>query len=107
MRNYIRTFVIAAVVAALMPPVPAYAVNYEYEIDYYTGCDATFTSVGEADQDCNGNWSYYGTQAGDWKREIKTNCNTEIIVSVLYYHYCGGTWVLINPNQLGACDLDC
>lgn len=107
MRNLIRIVLVAALVAAFMPPVPAYAVNYETDITYWTGCDATLTAAGDAYQDCNGNWTYTGTQGGDWKRVMVWNCNTEMLFSTLYYHYCNGTWVVINPNELGACDLDC
>jgi len=107
MRNYIRIFLVATVVAALMPPMPAYAYPAETEITYWTGCDATFAYVGEADQDCSGNWTYYGTQGGDWKREIKWNCTNEHLISIFYYHYCGGSWVVVSQAEFGACDLDC
>jgi hypothetical protein len=107
MRNFVRIFVVAAFIAALMPPVPVYAVNYEVAIDYWDGCDATFTYIGDAYLDCSGSWTYTGSQAGTWKRVMTWNCNTEVLLSTLYYHYCNGTWVLINPNSLGACDLDC
>jgi len=107
MRHYVRIFLVAVVLAALMPPVPAYAVNYETAIDYWTGCDATYTYLGDAYQDCSGNWTYSGSQNGEWKRVMVWNCNTEMLISTLYYHYCGGAWVLVNPNEMGACDLDC
>ncbi len=107
MRNFVRIFLAAVVVAALMPPVPAYATQYETIIDYYTGCDDTFTWVGIADQDCNGEWAYIGDQEGDWKREVVRNCDNNAVVSTTYYHYCNSTWVQINGTSLGACDLDC
>lgn len=107
MRNLVRIVMIAAVVAALMPPVPAYAVNYETDIVFYTGCDSTFTAVGDAYQDCSGNWTYTGTQAGDWKKITVWNCNTEMVTSRSYYHYCNGTWVVVDFTELGACDVDC
>jgi hypothetical protein len=104
MRNLIRICAVAAIVAVLMPPIPAYAVQYETEIDYYTGCQpATF--VGEADQDCSGAWSYYGTQGGDFRRIIKTNCNTGQIVSILYYVNCNGNWNPIDAINFGVCNL--
>lgn len=107
MRNFIRSFVVVAFVSALLPPLPAYAVSYEYEIDYYTGCDETFTQVGIALQDCDGGWTYYGTTSGDWKRTFKINCNTNQIVLVTYHHFCNGDWQIISGASMGACDLDC
>jgi hypothetical protein len=107
MRNYVRIFLIVVCLTVLFPPLPAYAVQYEYEYDYYTGCDATFTQVGIALQDCDGGWSYYGTTSGDWRRTFKINCNTNQIVLVTYEHYCSGTWVPISSASMGACDLDC
>jgi len=107
MRNFMRTFLVVACVSALCPPVPVYAYPAETQIDYWTGCDTTFTHVGEADQDCNGNWSYYGTQGGDWKKVVKYNCSNEQLIFLGYYHYCGGEWVVVSQAEFGACDLDC
>jgi hypothetical protein len=106
MRNLVRVFLVVMVVAVLMPPLPAYAVQYEYEIDYYTGCDATYTQVGISLQDCDGNWTYYGATSGDFKRVFRTNCSTDI-VTVSYWHYCNGDWHVIGGASMGACDLDC
>lgn len=100
MRHLIRLFLVAAVVVALVPPTPAWATTYETQIDYFTGCD-TLTSAGDAYQDCNGSWSYTGTQAGDWMRVMKWNCNTGMPAGTFYYENCGGTWVVVDYSQFG------
>lgn len=107
MRNFVRSFLVVAFVAALLLPVPAYATQFETVTDYYTGCDESFTWVGEHVLDCDGFFVSIGTLSGDWKREVVRNCETNAVVSTAYYHYCNNSWVSISGASLGACDLDC
>jgi hypothetical protein len=104
MRNLVRIFLAAALVAALMPPAAAYAVSYETDVDYFTGC-SNLTAAGDAIQDCTGSWSYYGSQTGDWKRVMRINCNTDMVVSILYYENCGTpsspVWVGVDYSNFG------
>jgi hypothetical protein len=103
-RKAIHILVVVALLfgAATFAPT-AQATQFWRFITYYDGCGANMTVVGTATRDCSGNWTYSGQQSGHWKDVNDVSCTGGPLEYEYVYEYCGGSWVQISLNDLGAC----
>ncbi len=75
MNKLIRVLMLASalLVAYGLPNHSQAAPPYARTITYYTGCAGSETAVGGAYRDCNGHWSYWGQQSGEWRKLTMKN----------------------------------
>jgi hypothetical protein len=87
---------LAAVGFLMVLPVPMDASpGYLRTITYYVGCAGSETAVGGATRDCEGHWSYWGQQSGEWKEVDDESCgNGENFTD--YYVFCNGQWIQVS-----------
>lgn len=100
----IRLLVLAAVVLiGYGLPVRSHASPpYSRTVTYYTGCPGEETAVGGAYRSCNGQWSYWGTQTGDWKEVDDEECyGNEFFTD--YYVHCDGVWYQVDYVACPVC----
>jgi hypothetical protein len=94
MKTGFRLALIAICLFVTFPNAVDASPGYTRDITYYVGCGGESEVVGGAYRSCNGYWTYWGQQSGDWKEVHDEHCQYQASYTD-YYEYCGGQWVLV------------
>jgi hypothetical protein len=89
MRSLERVVIFVLVVALVVPALPARAGGIITETYYYSDCAAQ-NDVGYEWGDHDGAYYSSGTLYGAWKEVIRTDPETNSILSHRYYVWCSG-----------------
>ena len=89
--------------ATTFAPAAHASPGYIRLVTYYEGCGSSAYAVGWATRDCNGNWTYTGTQAGHWKEVEDVGCETSDDI-INYYQLCNGVWH--HEDAIAECTCD-